>query len=150
MFKKILVPSDLSKDAQIAIKTAVELARLGDGKLVLLNVRPEFMSKKEMVMMRISAHEFLKEEKDIAIAAKKILETELAEAGGSDLPHEILLREGAPEVEILEVAEAQHCDLIVITTRGRSNLREKLFGSDAEEMVEHTRVPILVIPVAAE
>jgi nucleotide-binding universal stress UspA family protein len=147
MFKKILCPTDLSERSLAAVAKGVELARLCGAELVLLNVRPEFMGKEEMLMLRVSVAEFLKDESDTAVAARKIMETELATAGGADLPHEILIREGDPHKEILDVAKQLHCDLIILTTTGRDHLLEHIKGSDAERMVAATHVPILVLPV---
>lgn len=147
MFKKILVPSDLSEQSMPGIYRAAELAKLMGAELVLLNVRPEFMSKEEMVLLRIKYYDFLKQEKDTAVAAKKILEEELRRAGGAGLKHQSLLREGDPHREILETAEELGCDLIVVTTTGRTGLLEHLRGSDAEQLVKDTHVPILVLPV---
>ncbi len=147
MFKKILCPTDLSERSLSAIAKGVELARLCGGEIVLLNVRPEFMKRKEMVMLRVSASEFLKDEGDMAVAARKIMEAELVKAGGEDVPHQMLIREGDPHKEILEVAEQLHCDLIILTTTGRDHLLEHIKGSDAERIVSATHVPILVLPV---
>jgi nucleotide-binding universal stress UspA family protein len=147
MFKKILVPSDLSEQSMPAVRQAVEWARLCNAELVMLNVRPEFMSKEEMVLLRVSAYDFVKDERDTAVAAKKILEEELARAGGSEIRHQVLLREGEPVREILETAEKTGCDLIIITTTGRTGLLEHLRGSDAEHLVKETEIPILVLPV---
>lgn len=150
MFKKILVPSDLSEESLAAIQAAVTLARTLDSELLLLNVRPEFMRKEEMEMLRVSTQEFLKDEKEIAVAAKSKLEDLLKRAGGADLPHKILLREGDHRDEILATAMELNCGLIIITSRGRSRLMEHLHGSDPEQLVRDTRVPILVIPVAKQ
>jgi nucleotide-binding universal stress UspA family protein len=148
MFKKILCPSDLSERSLAAIAKGVELARLCGAEIVLLNVRPEFMKKEEMVMLRVSASEFLKEEADIAVAARKIMEAELVNAGGVDVLHQMLIREGDPHKEILEVAEQLHCDLIILTTTGRDHLLEHIKGSGSERIVSAAHVPILVLPVS--
>jgi nucleotide-binding universal stress UspA family protein len=147
MFKKILCPTDLSERSLAAVAKGVELARLCGAEIVLLNVRPEFMKRKEMVMLRVSASEFLKDEADMAVAARKIMEAELVKAGGEDIPHETLVREGDPHKEILEVAEQLYCDLIILTTTGRDRLLEHIKGSDAERIVSATHVPILVLPI---
>jgi nucleotide-binding universal stress UspA family protein len=148
MFKKILCPTDLCERSLAAVAKGVELARLCGAELVLLNVRPEFLKKEEIVMLRVSASEFLKDESDMAVATRKIMEAELANAGGEDVPHQILIREGDPHIEILEVAEQLHCDLIILTTTGRDHLLEHIKGSGAERIVSATHVPILVLPVA--
>lgn len=150
MFKKILVPSDLSEDSLAAIKAGVELARTFRSELILLNVHPEFMRKGEMEMLRVSPKEFLKDETEIAIAAKAKLEELLKRAGGGDLPHEVLLREGNHRDEILSTGAECNCDLIILTTTGRTNLREHLHGSDSEQIVREAQIPILVLPVTKQ
>jgi len=147
MFSKIMIPSDLSEASMLAVEYGVRLANLCSAELVLLNVRPDFMDKKEMVMLRISAYDFLDKEEDIAVAAKSILEEELNRAGGSQLKHETILREGDPHEEILTVAEEMKCDLIILTTTGRNHILEKIKGSDAERIVSQSHVPILVLPI---
>lgn len=147
MFKKILVPSGLREQSVLAMTKAVGLARAFQSELFLLNVHPEFMSKDEMEMLRVSPQKFLADEKEIAVAAKKKLEDLLARAGGSDLPYRILLRAGDHRYEIIATAEEMGCDLIIITTRGRSSFMEHLHGSDTEQLVRATHTPILVLPV---
>lgn len=147
MFKKILCPTDLEERSLAAIAEAAELVRLCGAKLVLLNVRPEFMSKEEMVMLRISPSEFRNDERNVAIASKRIIEDELARVGGAEIPHEIIIREGDPHKEIIRTAEELHCDLIVLTTTGRDHLLEHIKGSGTERMVAATHVPILVLPL---
>ncbi len=150
MFNRIMIPSDLSEASMLAMQYGVRLAKHFSSELVLLNVRPEFMDKKEMLMLRVSHYDFLEQEEDIAVAAKAILEEELRRAGGSDLKHETLLREGDPHEEILQTAEELKCDLIILTTSGRNHLLEKIKGSDAERIVSQSHVPILVLPVPKE
>lgn len=150
MFKKILVPSDLSEQSLVAIKAGVDLARALKSELILLNVHPEFMRKGEMEMLRVSPQGFLKNEKEIALTAKTTMEELFKRAGGADLPHKILLREGNHLDEILATGEELECDLIILITTGRSHLREHLHGSDSEQLVRAAQIPILVIPVSKQ
>ena len=52
-----------------------------------------------------------------------------------------LIREGSPRDSILEVAEEVRAGLIVMGTRGRTGLTRAFFGSVAEHLVRHSRVP---------
>jgi nucleotide-binding universal stress UspA family protein len=146
VFKKILCFSDLRDESTASIIAAVQLARSCGGEIVLLNVRPEFMEKEEMVMLRTSAGDFLKEEADIAVAARKKLELLLASAGGDDLPHEIILRGGEPHHAILETAGELQCDLIVITSGSSGHLLSHLKGSTSERVIAGAQIPVLVFP----
>ena len=58
---------------------------------------------------------------------------------------ETLLIEGNAAREILRVAEEQHCSLIVLGTHGRTGLSRVLLGSVAEDVIRHSRVPVLTL-----
>jgi nucleotide-binding universal stress UspA family protein len=147
MFSKILCPSDLSKVSLTAVKYAVELARRCKSKLYLLNVREEFMNKQEMVMLRVSAEHFQEVMSGKAVESKKIMEQELRIVNGEDLDYELLIREGKPTKEIIQVAEELGVDLMVITTNGRDSLGEKILGSTAEHIIRYSKIPVLTIRV---
>ena len=147
MFSKILCPSDLSKASLTAVKYAAELARRCKSKLYLLNVREEFLNKQEMVMLRVSAEHFQEMMSEKAVESKKIMEQELRIANGEDLDYELLIRQGKPTKEIIEVAEELGADLMVITTNGRDSLGEKILGSTAEHLIRYSKIPVLTIRV---
>ncbi len=146
MFKHILFPTDTSETANSAFKAAVSLARHYDGKITILNVHEEFMNKKEMQFLRISREkykEMMKENAEESRAAiRELIATECDE---SESMCEVLLREGSPREVIPKVAEEIGADMIVMHSKGRSNLREVFLGSVAEHVVHVTRVPVLVL-----
>lgn len=47
---------------------------------------------------------------------------------------------------ILDFAEEQNIDLIVIASRGRSGFKKMLLGSTAEKILHHAKCPVLVVP----
>lgn len=50
---------------------------------------------------------------------------------------------------ILEEAQAVKADLILLGTSGTSALKELLLGSVAQEVIEKTQVPVLLVPIRA-
>jgi nucleotide-binding universal stress UspA family protein len=56
-----------------------------------------------------------------------------------------VIREGSPRQEILSQAADLGVDLIVMGTHGRTGLAHLLFGSVAEHVVRHARVPVFTI-----
>ena len=58
---------------------------------------------------------------------------------------ETILVEGKASQQILRVAEEQHCDLIILGTHGRTGLSRVLLGSVAEDVVRHSRFPVLTL-----
>ncbi len=145
MFKKIMVPSDLSIRSLEALKYAVNIARRYDGELTLLHIVEEFMSKEEMVMLRVSPTNFMDAQKQVAIAAKEIMEKNIEQIGASDVKHNIILRQGKPYKEIIKTAQELEMDLLVITTNGRTGINEKILGSTAEHIIRYCNIPVLTI-----
>jgi nucleotide-binding universal stress UspA family protein len=66
-------------------------------------------------------------------------------ADGSGVPVETMLVEGGAAKEILRVADERHCSLIVMGTHGRTGLSRVLLGSVAEQVIRHSRVPVLTL-----
>lgn len=56
-----------------------------------------------------------------------------------------VVRTGNPYHEILEEADEQGVDLIVVATHGHSGVEHMLFGSTADRIVRHARCPVLTI-----
>ena len=57
---------------------------------------------------------------------------------------------GSPSLKIVETAEAEHVDLIVMATHGRTGLSHLMVGSVAERVVRTAPCPVLTIRPAAE
>lgn len=66
-------------------------------------------------------------------------------------PVEAAIREAAlPSTAILEEARAQHSDLVVMATRGRSSISRALLGSNTADVVRHAPVPVLAVKAKGE
>ena len=63
---------------------------------------------------------------------------------------EYVVAVGKPARRILEVAEEQHCDLIVMSTHGLTGVRKMFFGSTTERVLRETRIPVLATPPITE
>jgi nucleotide-binding universal stress UspA family protein len=55
------------------------------------------------------------------------------------------LRTGKPFYEIIQYAEEEQIDLIIIATHGHSGMEQVLFGSTAEKVVRKAPCPVLVV-----
>ena len=56
-----------------------------------------------------------------------------------------VLRKGNAVKEILDVASERNCDLIILSTHGRTGLDRFISGSTAEKVVRRAGCPILVV-----
>ncbi len=62
---------------------------------------------------------------------------------GVEVRRELLF--GNPAECVLNVAETNQCDLIVMGTRGMGGLRDLLLGSQAQAVVSHAKCPVLLV-----
>jgi len=56
-----------------------------------------------------------------------------------------VLREGHPDDIILQAAEAQQCDLIVMASHGRRGVTSLLLGSETQKVLARSSRPVLVV-----
>lgn len=142
MYKRILVPTDLSEPAEAAWTHARALAQ-GDGAaLVLLYVVEPVLSHFGVVGLVPTVTQ-LEEEHDNAARLKlQALSGEAAKAGLT-VTHRVVA--GRPWQKIVEVAGEEGADLIVIGTHGRTGLAREAIGSTAERVVRAARCPVLVV-----
>ncbi|MFW6001264.1 MAG: universal stress protein, partial [Halanaerobium sp.] len=58
----------------------------------------------------------------------------------------IEVRHGDPAKNIIDVAEEKDAGLIIMSTKGQSNLKELLIGSTAEKVAEKSPIAVLLVP----
>lgn len=146
MFNHIVFPTDTSDVSNSGFKVAVNIAHRYEGRITLLNIHQEFMTKEEMQNLRVSPQHYEEFMRDKAVKSREILQQLVKEYDVENIS-EILLRKGNPRKAICEVAEELKADIIVMTSNGRTNLREQLLGSVAEHVVHVSKIPILVVKV---
>jgi len=61
----------------------------------------------------------------------------------------IFSQSGIPAEEIIKAADEWKADLIIIGTHGRTGLKRLFMGSVAEDVLRHSKIPVVVIPSAA-
>lgn len=71
----------------------------------------------------------------------------LTEKFGSNVKTEHLMPQGIPKNEIVSPAEEWKADIIVIGTHGRTGLGHLLLGSTSEYVMQHSKVPVMVVPL---
>jgi nucleotide-binding universal stress UspA family protein len=126
---KILVPIDFSPSSHVALETAMELAKKFDAELFLLHVVNEPCNADEA---KGQAEKHLAISK-AAMDAKGIKGTVAVEVG-SDVAG-----------NILEAAERENTDLVIISTHGVSGWYPVVFGSIAEKIVKLVSTPLMLL-----
>ena len=144
--KKIMAAIDLSEYSGDILKYAGTLAKSIKGELIIVNVINnrdiEVLQKAAMETDAFSVKEWLKRQKEERLM---LIEGLMEETDCSHLPNIIVFREGVPFHELLKAIEEEDIDLIVMGTKGRSNLTGVLAGSTAEKVFRRSSVPLLSV-----
>ncbi|WP_049987060.1 universal stress protein [Halobellus rufus] len=145
MYDDVLVPTDGSDGTMQALEHALDIASTRDATIHALSV----MDRRLYLAAGDDQKAELKEtmEADAQSAVERVAEA--ADEAGVDFTTTV--RDGIPYREILEYAEDNGIDLIVMGTHGRSG-KDKLanLGSVTERVVENTDKPILVVRMQDE
>ena len=139
MYKKILVPtdgSDFAKDAQLH---ALFLAKVSGAEIIALSVSENHF------INGISVSEEIEQINQILTdRCKKDLE-EFEDMNDEGVKISSVIKEGSPAKTILEVAEEEDIDLIVIGSSGKSGFDRFILGSVSDKVVNAAKCPVLVV-----
>lgn len=150
--KRIMAACDLSKYSLNAVKHAAQLAENLRAELYIVNVinQRDYMAVNETIA-KISAirDDFYMSPEEYFEGMKQgrteDLKKLVAEAGCEHLVVKILFRFGVPFEELIDAVKKEEVDMLVMGTKGRSNLASVLFGSTAEKMFRHCPIPLLSV-----
>ena len=143
--ERILVPTDLSDFASVALRWASLFQRRSGARLtVLYATQPwipiDIMEGPAAYALQTSA------------AYRDRIGRDLCEYVARNLPGETAdtrIVEDSPAQAILATAESMGVDLIVMGTHGHTGWRRALLGSITEKVVHHTDRPVLCLPPGA-
>jgi len=138
---KLLVPTDFSETAAEAEAQAVILARGLGAEIVLLHVAVETPLYNEGPF-GIDTREVYEAQRRWA---DETLEQRAAALRAQGITTRWLRRAGVPFREIVETAAAEHADLIVIGTHGRTGLNWLLLGSVADRVIRLAPCPVVAV-----
>jgi nucleotide-binding universal stress UspA family protein len=144
--RHILAPTAFSDYSKKAISDAFELARTFGATLSLLHVLEPSPYLGEFTLPTMG-EELLG---DLERQASAALAQVLPEAQQAKIEVTRAVAIGSPSQKIVETAEAEHVDLIVMATHGRTGLSHLLIGSVAERVVRTAPCPVLTIRPPAE
>lgn len=139
-YRNIVIATDGSEYSKRAISYGIELAKISGATVHALYVVDTTSSiSQSWTVGKGSIYEILKKEGEKAISEVK----EREEASGVEVKEALL--EGHPSNEIIDFAENNNIDLIVMGTLGKTGLDRFMMGSVAEKVVRGSKVPVLVV-----
>ncbi len=144
MNKRILLALDGSATAEQALPLTIEQVQKFQSQLHLLRVINPISKSYQTGMATLSTIE--KTEEQLRLMAEDYLQKIAAELDVEGIKVEIATRIGMPYKEILDFAEQNQIDLIVLCTRGESGFTRWMLGSNTDHVIRGTRVPVLIVP----
>jgi nucleotide-binding universal stress UspA family protein len=141
IFNHILVPYDGSEPANRALDKAIQLAR-SEAQIRLtvahvINLQPVTVADMTFVQPESYQEQVKKHGEEIIDLVKR----RLGDAPGAN----VVILAGSPAPAILDYADREGCDLIVMGSRGLGAFRELMVGSVSHNVTLHAPVPVMII-----
>ena len=139
MYKKILVPTDGSEFAKKAQKHALFISKVSGAEIIAVSVTENnFVNGLPLDDEVYQLNQILKERSEENLK-------EFDQLNEDDLKITHVIREGSPARVILEVAQEEDIDLIVMGSSGKSGFDRFIMGSVADKVVNSAKCAVLVV-----
>ena len=147
MYRKIVVPLDGSKLAECALGHVEAIAK-GCNTLEVDLVRvvrpiPLYMSGDDMSYIDPSV--LTKAVEGEKAQAKVYLDKLVKDLGAKNISAKSVVLSGEPAQSVIDYAEKNGAELIVMSSHGRSGPARWAMGSVAERVTQHAKLPVLVV-----
>jgi nucleotide-binding universal stress UspA family protein len=143
MFSKVLVGIDGSPFAEKALRCAVDIAKTYRSKLIIVHVvlrRFYAVAPSEAGILATTV--FVKE---METEGKEIINKAEAYVREQGVDYDCRLLQGVPAEEIVKLSQDEKADLVVLGSRGLSEVRAFLLGSVSDKVSHHTKCPTLIV-----
>lgn len=138
--ESIVVGTDGSPNAEAAVKQATKIAKDGGGRLHLVSAFPGTPSFSESIAS--SAKRQPVNLREVAESVLGRAEAEVEAQGVEVVTH---ARGGDPAQVLLQVADEQDADLIVIGARGLTGFQRFLLGSVSSKLAHHAPCSLMIV-----
>jgi len=137
---KILVPVDGSKQADAALRHAIEMLRdRNDAKVVVVNIQASLPGTVSTVISAKTLKAYHIEE------GNKILAKSVAALKKAGIAHDTHVAVGDPALEIAAQVKSTKCDAVIMGSRGLGVFGGMVLGSVATKVVNLVDVPVTLV-----
>jgi nucleotide-binding universal stress UspA family protein len=145
LFSKIVVAVDGSESSNKVYDTAAQLAKLSNGKLIIVHVVvPPLPLGGGLFYPDISGIDKILI--DLKEAGKRLLQNYSEKSTNEyKIAVETILTQGYPPDAIIREADSKGADLIVVGSRGFSGAKQFFVGSVPNSVLHHSSIPVLLV-----
>jgi nucleotide-binding universal stress UspA family protein len=146
MYDKILVATDGSSLSKKAVSSAISLAALTGASLIALKVIPRYPQSYFEGGLALQAAEVGRIEKQWADEGQAVVDEvkKLAEFQGVKT-RPLTVKSDIVSEAVIATAKKNKCDLIVMASHGRKGVKRLLLGSETNQVLAHSHIPVLVL-----
>jgi len=139
--KKILLPVDGSEFCDKAYDTARDMAQKFEAEIVVFHVE----NIESSFSYAYTTSDFQAIDSYIKQKSSEIIEGAKGRFENTGIKVTFETTTGDPASEIIDYANGNGCDMIIVCTHGMNPTRRFLIGSVANKVVHHAQVPVLVM-----
>lgn len=146
MYTRILVATDGSTLSKKAVTNAIQLAATCGAELIALKVVPRYPQAYFEGSIPLSVAEVNRIEGQWTEAAKTALEAVQKTAKSKGVVSKVVtVKSDVVSDAIIATAKKQKADLIVMASHGRKGIKRLLLGSETQQVLTHSHIPVLVL-----
>jgi nucleotide-binding universal stress UspA family protein len=146
MYKRILVATDGSKLSNMAVEHALRLADITGAEVVALKVVPRYPQTYFEGGVALAAEEVKRIEKQWQDEALEVVNAIKAQGQKQAVKVKAATVKSDLIAEAIIAAAKRHkADLIVMASHGRRGLKRLLLGSETQQVLTHSHIPVLVL-----
>jgi len=142
MYKRILIATDGSDKSKKAAEEGIELAKALGAQVIALNVVNEVVIASAVRQLGSDRKEV---EAKLKAAGGKAVDDIKAMGGKAGVAVDTIVRIGAPANAVIDVAESEKADLIIMGSHGESGVSKLLIGSVVQKVLYWATIPVLVV-----
>lgn len=145
--RKILIPTDFSKNAMNAIKYAMELFKYERSDFIIMHAYADEVYEQNIEISR-TQFEVYKEKihKKSDRKLKKVLSNMLLISPNPRHIYKSVSVFGSLVDEANDIADKENIDVLVMGTQGETNDRDISFGSNTLQVIKYVKCPVLAVP----
>ncbi len=140
--KRIIVPIDFSSYSENAFLSTLKIASKGNSSVTCVNVVASTLKWEKLTEQEKAKHQ---EIIDLEAESKDKLKAFIMDHKSPGVPVEGVVMVGIANEEIVNIADLQAADLIVIGAYGKGHIEGKFIGSTLQKVMRQANCPVLAV-----